>query len=119
MSQINLKSIGRTDPELKLLLQNAINANARIFAIIMEGDAGSERSINYRFSPEDSAAILSAIQSTLSPKLSKIDLSAMKLQDITANPDVIVREELVEVVAIEPVEIQPDVPVQPEDTVLR
>jgi hypothetical protein len=111
MSQINLKSVGRTDPELKQLLQNAIDANARIFAIIMEGDAGTERSINYRFSLEDSAAMLSAIQSALSPKLSKIDISTVKPQDITANPDaVIVAEPIVlpaeEVLIDQPLDIK-------------
>lgn len=89
MSQINLKSVGRTDPELKQLLQAAINNNARIFAIIMEGDAGSERSINYRFSQADSAAILNAIQAVLSPKLAKIDLATAVIQ---ANADSVVAQ---------------------------
>lgn len=67
MTYVNPNQDKQNDQEMKQALRAAIKSDARIFAICAEDVAGGERTIEYRFSRNESKRIYRAIRTIIDP----------------------------------------------------
>lgn len=67
MTYVNPNKQKQDNGEMKDALRAAIKSDARIYAICAEDTAGGERTIEYRFSRNESKQIYRAIRAILDP----------------------------------------------------